>query len=373
MSVRYGKFEIPEQIQIDEADLAPNFARFIAGPFERGFGHTVGNSLRRVLLSSLEAPAIISVRFEDVPHEYMSIEGVVEDMTNIVLNLKGALLRRVAASEEAGRKQYTLSTILEISPEDLQPKGQYEVTLGHLMESTDFEVVNPELHVFTVTAPFTARIDFRISIGRGYIPSERLEIPDGVVDEIPIDALHSPVRIVNYRVENTRVGQDTDYDRLILEVETDGRVSPLEAVAFAAQIGKRHLEVFEELESRELVFEQGEIVGDTEREAMLAKLSKRIGEIELSVRSTNCLNQAGIQTIGELVVMKEQEMLGFRNFGKKSLSEIRRWLEKLDLHFGMDLSRYGINRDNVREIVQKYLDKKAEEEANTNANNAPPA
>lgn len=372
MVVRYGRFEIPESIAIDEGESTPTFGRFVAEPFERGFGHTVGNSLRRILLSALEAPAIISVKIEGVPHEYMAVEGIVEDMTNIVLNLKGALLRRLPGGEEgSSRAQSLVSTQLEVSPEDLGKSGQYIVTLGKLFKASEYEIVNPDLHLFTVTAPMSKRISFRVAIGRGYVPSERLVIADRVVDEIAVDALHSPVRLVNYRIENTRVGQDTDFDRLILEIETDGRVSPREALSFAAQIARRHLEVFEELGAQGLVFERGEVVGDSEREAMLAKLGQRIGEIELSVRSTNCLNQAGIQTIGELVVMKEQEMLQFRNFGKKSLSEIRRWLERLDLHFGMDLSRYGINRENVREIVQKYLDLKAAEEADMQANNPP--
>jgi DNA-directed RNA polymerase subunit alpha len=370
MSVRYGRFEIPENIAVEEAERPATFARFVAEPFERGFGHTVGNSLRRILLSSLEAPAIISVKIEGVPHEYMAIEGIVEDMTNIILNLKGALLRRLPTLEEGGsRAPQLIATQLEVSPEELRGGG-YQVTLGKLFKAGEYEVVNPDLHLFTVTAPMSRRIDFRVAIGRGYVPSERLLISDRLVDEIPIDALHSPVRLVSYRVENTRVGQDTDFDRLIVEVETDGRVSPREAISFAAQIARKHLEVFEDLGLEGLIFERGEAVGDSEREAMLAKLSQRIGEIELSVRSTNCLNLAGIQTIGELVVMKEQEMLQFRNFGKKSLSEIRRWLERLDLRFGMDLSRYGITRDNVREVVQKYLEQKAAEEADLQAGNS---
>lgn len=368
MSVRYGRFEIPENIAVDETEESRTFARFVAEPFERGFGHTIGNSLRRILLSSLEAPAIIAIKIEGVPHEYMPIEGIVEDMTNIVLNLKGALLRKVPTVEDgASRSPQLVSIQLDVSPEDLRPTGQYVVTLGTLIKSGQFEVVNPDLHLFTVTAPMSRRIDLRIAIGRGYVSSERLVITDRVIDEIPIDALHSPVRLVNYRVENTRVGQDTDFDRLILEIETDGRVTPREAVSFAAQIARKHLEVFEDVAADSLLFERGETVGDSEREAMLVKLSKRIGEIELSVRSTNCLTTAGIQTIGELVVMKEQDMLQFRNFGKKSLSEIRRWLERLDLRFGMDLSRYGIRKENVREVIEEYLEQRAAEEADSQA------
>lgn len=358
MSVKYGKFELPQKISLEEE--TKNYARFVAEPFERGFGHTVGNSMRRMMLSSLEAPAIISLRIEGVPHEYMAIEGVVEDMTNIILNLKGALLRKLPMDEQYGaRDPHIHTTVLEIGQDDLdKDKGQYHVTLGDIIQSGNYEIVNPELHLFTVTKPFKRQIDLRIAIGRGYVPSERHVVRDKTADEILIDAAFSPVRLVNYFVENTRVGQDTDFDRLILEVTTDGRITPVEALGFAAQIGLRHFEVFNKIKSHALSFDEGLSEGEGDQDEMMEKLCLRIDEIELSVRSTNCLSGANIETIAELVSIPERKMLEFRNFGKKSLNEIKAKLNEMGLHLGMDLAKYGISQDNVKERIRQYHEEK---------------
>jgi DNA-directed RNA polymerase subunit alpha len=361
MTVRYGKFEMPEKIKVEEE--SDRHSRFIIEPFERGFGHTIGNSLRRIMLSSLEAPAILSIRIEGVPHEYTAVEGITEDMTHIILNLKGALLRKLPL-EEGGhaRENKVVTKMLEITDEALHNSGgQYKVTLKDLLGLSDFEIVNPDHVVFTVTKPFTKRIDLRIGIGRGYVPSERHAGFDVSMDEIVIDSIFTPVRLVNYFVENTRVGQDTDFDRLILDVTTDGRISPKEALTFAAQIGIEHFSVFEQLRTHVIVFESGEVETNGDREEILQKLSLRINEIELSVRSTNCLAGASIETIGELVLMPESEMLRFRNFGKKSLTEIKQKLEEMGLHLGMDLSRYGITRNNIKQIITNYLEQKSGE------------
>ncbi|MDR3624062.1 MAG: DNA-directed RNA polymerase subunit alpha [Chlamydiales bacterium] len=356
MSVLYGKFEMPEKITVEEKK-GVSFCRFIAEPFERGFGHTIGNSLRRMLLTSLEAPAIISFYMEGVPHEYMAIDGVVEDVTNIILNIKGALLRRAPSEEHYNfRGHRVVSKILTITAEDLEKKGQVRVTLGDIAGgNSDFDVVNPDHYLFTVTKPMTKRVDFKVAVGRGYVPSERHVILDRITDEIVIDSAFSPVRLVSYYVENTRVGQDTDYDRLILEITTDGRVTAEEALSYATQIGIKHFEVFNKVQKHQLIFEQEEILEDSDRDEILQKLALRIGEIELSVRSTNCLNGAEIEFIGELVVRAESEMLKFRNFGKKSLNEIKAKLMEMGLHLGMDLAKYGITRDNVRDIILAYI------------------
>lgn len=361
MAVKYGKFELPSKIKVEDATRKPTFTRFIAEPFEKGFGHTVGNALRRIMLSSLEAPSIISVRIEGISHEYMAVEGIIEDMTHIVLNLKNALLRKLPTDEEMGsRDTKVVSKILDITPDVLEKNGgQYVVTLKDLMGMSDFDVVNPELSIFTVTKPMTKKVDLKISIGRGYVPSERHILAEKGVDEIIIDSAYSPVRLVNYFVENTRVGQDTDFDRLILDVTTDGRISPEEALAFATQIGITHLQVFEEIKHISLTFDQGEVEMNTDRDALMAKLALKINEIELSVRSTNCLAGANIDTIAELVVMPESEMLKFRNFGKKSLNEIKAKLEEMELYLGMDLVKFGITRDNVKQVIQNYLIEKA--------------
>jgi DNA-directed RNA polymerase subunit alpha len=361
MAVKYGKFELPTKIKIDENTKKATFTRFIAEPFERGFGHTVGNALRRVMLTAMESPSIISVRIEGVPHEYMAVEGIIEDMTHIVLNLKGALLRKLPMDDEAhSREPRIVSKILEITADLIDKnEGQYPVTLKDLVDERDFEVVNPNLVIFNVTKPMTKKVDLKVAIGRGYVPSERHIIPDKVVDEIVIDSAFSPVRLVNYYVENTRVGQDTDYDRLILEVQTDGRVTPEEALSFSTQIGILHLQVFEQLKFLSISFDKGEMESNTDRDALMAKLALKINEIELSVRSTNCLAGANIDTIAELVIMPESEMLKFRNFGKKSLNEIKAKLEEMGLYLGMDLNKFGITRDNVKSLIAQYLNEKA--------------
>lgn len=360
MAVKYGKFELPTKIKVDEASKTGIFARFIAEPFERGFGHTVGNALRRIILSSLEAPSIMSVRIEGVPHEYMAIEGIIEDMTHIVLNLKNALLRKLPTDEEMGsRESKVISKILDITGDMLDKNGgQYIVTLKELIGLSDFDIVNPDLAIFTVTKPMTRKVDLKVAVGRGYVPSERHAIVEKGVDEIIIDSAFSPVRLVNYFVENTRVGQDTDFDRLILEIATDGRITPEEALSFATQIGILHFEVFDQLKHN-LTFDQGEVELNTDRDALMAKLALKINEIELSVRSTNCLAGANIDTIAELVVMPESEMLKFRNFGKKSLNEIKSKLEEMGLSLGMDLAKFGITRDNVKQVIQDYITEKA--------------
>jgi DNA-directed RNA polymerase subunit alpha len=361
MTVKYGKFELPTKIKIDESNKKNNFCRFIAEPFERGFGHTVGNALRRIMLTSMEAPSIISVRIEGVPHEYTAIDGIVEDMTHIILNLKGSLLRKLPTEEEhISRESKTVSKMLDISGDILDKNGgQYVVTLKDLVGLSDFDIINPDHVLFTVTKPMMKKIDLKIAFGRGYVPSERHVLRDKIVDEIILDSAFSPVRLVNYYVENTRVGQDTDFDRLILEVTTDGRISPEEALNFATQIGIMHLQVFDQLKRHNLSFDQDEVESSTDKDALMAKLALRINEIELSVRSTNCLAGASIETIAELVIMPESEMLKFRNFGKKSLNEIKSKLEEMGLSLGMDLSRFGITRENVKQVITDYLAQKA--------------
>lgn len=356
MSVKYGKFEMPKKITLIEDSATSTFARFVAEPFERGFGHTIGNSMRRMMLSALESPAIISVRIEGISHEYMSIEGITEDMTNIILNFKGALLRKLPMDDVPhSRDERILTTELEITREDLDKnKGQYHVTLGDVIKDGNFEVVNPDLHLFTVTKAMRRQVDLRVAIGRGYVPSERHDIRDKASDEILVDAAFSPVRLVNYFVENTRVGQDTDFDRLILEVTTDGRITPIEALTFTSQIAVKHFEVFSELLMLQLSFDEDNAGGETDEDEMMEKLGLRIDEIELSVRSTNCLSGANIETIAELVSIPERKMLEFRNFGKKSLNEIKAKLSEMGLHLGMDLARYGINADNAKERIREY-------------------
>lgn len=355
MAVVYDQFEMPENITIEES--SDNYAKFIAEPFERGHGHTLGNALRRILLTAIESPSITSVQIEGVLHEYTAVEGIVEDVTNIILNIKGARLRRIPLEENNDKinQQHRLTKTLEITEQMLKDNnGSYAVTIKDLINSDLFELINPDLHIFTATKPMTRKVVFRVSVGRGYVPSERHQLKDVVAGEIVIDSAFSPVKLVNYTVENTRVGQDTDFDRLIFEITTDGRITPKEALAFAAQISIKHFESFTQLESYNLSFQEESEEVDSDRDEILQKLSLKINEIELSVRSTNCLNSAQIQTIGELVVNHESEMLKYRNFGKKSLNEIKDKLHEMGLSLGMDLNRYNITKDNVKEVLSKF-------------------
>lgn len=360
MSVKYGKFEMPQKIIVKQKSPSANSATYTAEPFERGFGHTLGNALRRVILSSLEAPAIISVRIDGVLHEYMPAEGIIEDMTNIILNFKGALLRKLPTEEDVNsRETRILTRVVEVTQEDLdRNNGQFSVTLGDVVQEGNFEVVNPDLHLFTVTMPMRKQIDLRVSFGRGYVPSERHVVHDKSSDEILIDSAFSPVILANYFVENTRVGQDTDFDRLILEIETDGRITPAEALSFAVQIGLKHFEVFTQFNHYALAFDEKGRDRDQDQDELMDKLSLGIDEIELSVRSANCLTGANIETLAELVCIAERRMLEFRNFGKKSLHEIKAKLHEMGLHLGMELGRFGITPDNVKDKVKQYREEK---------------
>ncbi len=366
MTVKYGKFELPTKIKIDKSKGKKNQCRLIAEPFERGFGHTVGSALRRILFTAMEAPAVTSVCIEGVPHEYTAIEGIVEDMTHIVLNFKSALLRKLPLEEEnISREARLISKEIDVTADMIaQQNGQYSVTLRDLVGQSDFDLVNPDHVLFTVTKPMVKKVSIKVGFGRGYVSSERHVVKEKGIDEIIIDTAFSPVRLVNYYVENTRVGQDTDFDRLVLDVTTDGRVAPEEALSYATQIGILHFKVFqdyfeeyfEQHAKKHLVtFTSDEIEANTDRDTLMAKLVLKINEIELSVRSTNCLSLANIETIGELVIMTEPEMLKFRNFGRKSLYEIKAKLEEMGLFLGMDLTRFGIDRDNIRQVIADYL------------------
>lgn len=360
MLVKFGNQEKPRKVQVEESTASNTYTKFIAEPFERVFGHSVGNALRRTLLTSLEAPGIISFRLEKVPHEFMAVEGILEDVTNIVLNVKGALLRCLPSEEtQMTRETRFVTSNINVTQQDLDKAGgSCQVKLGTLFEGSPFEVLNPELVLFTVTKPMEKQIDFRVGFGRGYVPSERHHIANRLVDEIVLDTAFSPVMLVNYVVENTRVGQDTDYDRLVLEITTDGRLTPTEALTFATQVLMRSMEAFTQLKSHELLFEQNSADSGDDDDKLLEKLVLRIDEIELSVRSTNCLASANIDTIAELVCIPEKKMLDFRNFGKKSLNEIKAKLMDMGLALGMDLSRFGITCENVKDRVKEIAEER---------------
>lgn len=317
--------QMPESIERDEATYSSTYGKFIVQPLERGFGVTLGNAFRRVLLSSLQGAAITQIRIDGVQHEFSTIRGVVEDVSEIILNLKQVWVKLLNK-----RPDRVLLTF----------KGPGEFKAGDIMkDTTDFEVLNPDCHIATLNEDADFKLELKIGRGRGYVPAEENKIPDQPIGTIPLDAVFNPIRKVNYFVENTRVGHRTDYERLLLEVETDGSVTPDDALTFAGKILKDHIELFigfdVEPEEEE---EVSQIDEDALRIRKLLKMS--VEELELSVRSHNCLKAANIQTIGDLVHRDEQEMLKFRNFGRKSLQELSKILEEKGLHFGMDVEKY---------------------------------
>ncbi|MCH9612844.1 MAG: DNA-directed RNA polymerase subunit alpha [Chlamydiia bacterium] len=363
MSVKYHSFELPTTIKVEDAP-EENRSRYIAEPFVKGFGHTVGNALRRIMLNAIEAPAIVSVIVEGIPHEYMSVDGIIEDMTHIVLNFKNARLRKLPMDDEPGSKETkVMKREINITQQMIDDNGgQYAFTIGELVGDSDFEVVNPDLVLFNATQPQKRQVALKVAHGRGYLPSEAHANVEKIVDEIYIDACFSPVVLVNYFVEDCRVGGDTDFDKVILDITTDGRVTPQEVLSFATQIGILHFSAFDELKFQNITFDTEEEETSSDKDALLSKLGLKINEIELSVRSTNCLAQAQIDTIAQLVVMPESDMLKFRNFGKKSLNEIKAKLEEMGLYLGMDLSKYGITRDNVKEVISELTNEMAGKE-----------
>ncbi len=320
MPKRLGKFEIPSKLTKVEEGSTSTYAKFIAEPFEAGYGHTIGNSLRRVLLSSIEGSAISSIKIDGVNHEFQSVEGVVEDVTDIVLNLKKILI--------VSEKREPVKLHLKVNKEG-------PVTAADIQQDANIKIVNPDQVICTLDTKKTFEAEIEIKTGRGYCPGENNKKEDQAIGVIPIDSLFSPVRLVRYAVENTRVGQITDYDKLVLEVWTDGRITPDDALKQSASILKHHLDVFDRVSQETYEFESQAAEVSEEQNKLRKLLNMSVNEIELSVRAANCLNNANITTVGELAMKTEQEMLKYRNFGKKSLNEIKEKLEALGLSLGM--------------------------------------
>ena len=320
MPKRLGKFELPNKLTKVEEGATPTYAKFIAEPFEAGYGHTIGNSLRRVLLSSIEGAAISSIKIEGVQHEFQSIDGVVEDVTDIVLNLKKILI--------VSQKREPITLSIKVNREG-------PVTAADIQADANIQIVNPDQVVCTIDKNRTFEAEIEIKTGRGYCPGELNKKEDQAIGVIPIDSLFSPVKLVKYSFENTRVGQITDYDKLILEIWTDGRITPDDALKQSASILKHHLDVFDRVIDEQYEFESQQSEVSEEQNKLRKLLNMSVNEIELSVRAANCLNNANITTVGELAMKTEQEMLKYRNFGKKSLNEIKEKLEALGLSLGM--------------------------------------
>jgi len=320
MPIRLGRFELPKRLVKEESSATDTYARFIAEPFETGYGHTIGNSLRRVLLSSLEGAAITSIKIEGAMHEFTPVEGVVEDVTDIVLNLKRVKFKMHS------REPQTL--LLSVNREGA-------VTAGDIQVNQNVEVVNPGQHICTLDRKKKLEIEMEVKIGRGFCPGDENKKTDQAIGVIAVDSLFSPVSRVRYAVEAARVGQRTDYDKLILELWTDGRLSPDDALTQASAILQHHLDVFVGYDKNAVEFEEEAKPQDDDKSKLRKLLNMSVNEIELSVRAANCLNNANITTVGHLAMKSEQEMLKYRNFGKKSLNEIKEKLTGLGLSLGM--------------------------------------
>ncbi|NGO40080.1 DNA-directed RNA polymerase subunit alpha [Limisphaera ngatamarikiensis] len=320
MPVRLGPFEMPKRLVKDEATATATYAKFTAEPFETGYGHTLGNSLRRVLLSSLEGAAITSVKIDGALHEFSAIDGVIEDVTDIVLNLK-----KIKFKAHTREPQTLLLSVHKEGP----------VTAGDIQLNQNVELVNPEQLICTLAKKKKFEMELEVKVGRGFCPADENKKPGQPIGVIAIDSIFSPVTRVRYTVEAARVGQKTDYDRLILEIWTDGRISPDDALVQASAILQRHLDVFVGYDKNAVQFEETTKKEDEERQRLRKLLNMSVNEIELSVRAANCLNNANITTVGQLAMKTEQEMLKYRNFGKKSLNEIKEKLAQLGLTLGM--------------------------------------
>lgn len=327
----------PRGLSIDQDSLTDTYGKFVAEPLERGFGTTLGNSLRRVLLSSLQGAAITSVKIDAVDHEFSTIPEVTEDVTDIILNLKEVLLRQHSGE--------TKTLVIDV-------KGPKDVTAADIKTDQDVEVLNPELHLMTLGARGHVHMEMTCRRGRGYVPAEKNKLPNNPIGTIPIDALFSPIHKVNYQVTNARVGQQTDYDKLTLEVWTNGSVAPTDAVAYAAKILKEQLQVFINFDETE----EPVIVQQPEAEEKLNEnLFRSVEELELSVRSANCLQQANIRTIGDLVQRTETEMLKTKNFGRKSLKEIKEILAEMGLSLGMKLEQWPLKSASATPAAQPIM------------------
>jgi DNA-directed RNA polymerase subunit alpha len=318
--MQWKGFQRPKRLEVDTASLTPTYGKFVAQPFERGFAITVGNALRRCLLSSIEGAAITGVSIEGVLHEFSSVPGVVEDVTDLILNLKQVAIRLHGDD----------SKVLSVDV-----KGPGVVTAGQISEDPSVEIVDPDVHVATLNEEARLKMQLHVKKGRGYVSADRNFDEAMGIGWVPVDSAHSPVRRVNFRVEAARLGQTTDFERLVLEVWTNGTIAPETAVSLASMLLKDHLTIF--ITAEESIREDGADGRGEELAGMDALLSRRIEELDLSVRSANCLKNANIHTLRDLVRRTERDMLETKNFGRKSLEELQDLLSRLGLEFGMSV------------------------------------
>ncbi|MDD5584037.1 MAG: DNA-directed RNA polymerase subunit alpha [Candidatus Omnitrophica bacterium] len=322
MGITWRDFQFPKRITVEQENYSPNYGKFIAEPLERGYGVTLGNALRRVLLSSIEGAAVTSVRIEGVSHEFSTIEGVLEDVPEIILNIKNVVLRSYS---KAPKKI------------NIKVEGEKEVTAKDIVTDETVEVINPDLHIATLTSKKAKfHVEMEVGRGRGFVPADGNKREDMPIEVVAIDSIFTPVKKVAFKVESTRVGKRTDYDKLILEIFTNASIEPKEALIYAAKVLSRHLELFFTL--GEIPEEQIEELSP-EEVSLYEKLKIPISELELSVRSANCLREANIKILADLVEKSEAEMLAYRNFGKKSLTEVTNLLKTMSITLGTKIDR----------------------------------
>jgi DNA-directed RNA polymerase subunit alpha len=335
MESKGAVFTKPKRLEVDDETLTESYGKFTAEPFERGYGTTIGNAMRRVLLSSISGAAVTAIRIEGVDHEFTTLTGMKEDVAELILNIKQLQLKL------HGDQSRTIKT---------DKSGPGTVSAEDIVTDPNVEVLNPSLHLATLNTDGKLKMEMTVVSGRGYSPSEKNKNEDQPIGVIPIDAIFSPIARVNYRVENARVGHETDYDRLILEVWTDGSVAPGEAVKRAGKILRSHLLIIageEEGEEAEVTDEDGR------RDSMLHNLDRSVNELELSVRAANCLKNVDLSTIRDLVQKTEAEMLKTKNFGRKSLNEIKEVLTDMGLSLGMDLEEIEGTSEAEEEPVEE--------------------
>lgn len=323
MGISWKTFEMPKRLECEEAGYSKTYGKFIAEPFERGFGSTIGNSLRRVLISSIDGTAVTSIKIDGVLHEFSTIPGVLEDVPQIILNIKQLILKSESRTPKILR---------------LKASKKGGVTAKNISADETVEIINQDLHIATLTKDTSFNMELEIGRGRGFVPSERNKKEGQAIGVIPVDSIFAPVRRVSYHVENTRVGHIMDYDKLLLEIWTNGSMEPKDALLHASHILQKHLEVF--LKFGQIIVEDEVHEEESqENKELLDKLKLPVSELELSVRSGNCLREARIKTIGELITKTEQEMLQYRNFGKKSLQEIMEIIKGMGLSLGMEIPK----------------------------------
>ncbi|MFQ5949472.1 MAG: DNA-directed RNA polymerase subunit alpha [Nitrospiria bacterium] len=335
MIIRMKDFQIPKKLVIEEETHTQNYGKFYAEPFERGFGTTVGNSLRRVLFSSITGAAVTSVKIEGVLHEFSTIPGVKEDVTEVILNIKNLRLKLYTDKPKTIR---------------LRKKGPGDALAKDIIHDADVEILAPDLHIATLDRDATLDMEMVVKIGRGYVSAARNKEEGAAIGVIPIDSIFSPIRKVNVTVENARVGRVTDYDKLILEIWTDGSIKPEDALAYAAKNQKDHLSIFVNFD--EAAFDEKAQVSRAQNGEMKGGFNKNllrdVSELELSVRAANCLKNANIRTIADLVQKTEAEMLKTKNFGRKSLNEIKEILSEMRLSLGMNIESMTCEEETVR-------------------------